>query len=72
MNVSQYLAAIEDAKARVQAHPMCARFHDDGERFVVYYPPGMIIDGARASYAAGKLIALERLLVVMERHWAES
>lgn len=69
--VAERTAAIRDALAEVKAHCMCANFHDDGRHYVVYYPLGMRLDGARANYTSGKAVALSRLLSAMERHWQE-
>lgn len=72
-NPQQNADTVEGLRARVLAHPMCARLRDVGGAFVVYYPPGAhpMVDGARASYSDGKARALERLLPVLERHWTE-
>ena len=72
MSVATNAARLAAALAAVKAHPMCANLSDDGTRYLVTYPLGYFPDGARASQGMGKALALERLLVVMERHWRES
>ena len=72
--IQERMAAVESKLEELKAHPMCGRFEDDGAYFLVIYPAGdFAVHGCRAEYRhAGKSIALERLLGVMERHWMES
>lgn len=72
MLIQERIDAINDLLVELQAHPMCARFSDDGARYLVIYPEGMYPDGAQASQGMGKALALTRLLAVMERHWKEN
>lgn len=58
--------------AEIKAHCMCAKFEDDGWKYLILYPPGFQLDGCQAVYRqSGKAAALERLLLVIERHWRE-
>ena len=67
-NKAQFQQALQDVKA----HCMCARFSDSGGFYIVLYPPGFRLDGARIAYQGlGKTAALKRLVEVMERHWKE-
>ncbi len=72
MNVQQNIDRVKELEEKVKAHCMCANFQDTGSYYLVYYPPGMCLDGAQAAYSCGKAIALERLLDVLERHWKRS
>lgn len=68
-NYAAYLEALD----AVRAHPMCAKFEDDGATFTVLYPAGDFhVDGTRVCYTKGKRWALEQMLVRMERHWVDS
>ena len=61
-----------EAKTLVREHCMCAKFEDIGTHFRVVYPDGYYPNGAQAHKGSGQLVALNRLLEVMERHWKES
>lgn len=72
MDVQQNMRAVEKALTAVKQHCMCARFEDLGGAYRVLYAPGFRLDGVQAVYAkCGKLVALERILNAMERHWKE-
>lgn len=71
--IQDRIDAVECAKRKVKAHPMCLRLEDDGAAFLVVYPCGdFAVQGCRSNYRDGKEAALLRLLQVMERHWVES
>jgi hypothetical protein len=72
MNPIENVARVETLKAELNQHPMCARFVEDSGYYTVYYPEGMYPNGARAAHSMGKARALERLLVIMERHWNDN
>ncbi len=73
MSIQQNIKDLAAKLAEVKSHCMCVSVTDNGSAFLILYPPGMIIDGARATYKeCGKIVALDRLLVVMERHWKQS
>jgi hypothetical protein len=73
MSVQKNIQAYQDKLAEVESHCMCASFEDRGGQYRVLYPAGMILDGVQATYAeCGKLVALDRMLNAMERHWKES
>ena len=70
--VKENIAAVTAALQDVKNHCMCALFEDLGGAYQVLYPPGFRLDGVRAQYAVcGKLVALNRMLSAMERHWKE-
>lgn len=71
--IKQNKAALKELLQEVQEHCMCALFEDNGAKFLVTYPPGMILGGVQATHAGcGKIVALERMLNAMERHWIDS
>ncbi len=72
--VKERTQAVVKLIEQVKVHPMCGKFKDDGAYFLVIYPNGdFCVHGCRAEYRqAGKAVALQRLLSVMERHWIES
>lgn len=73
MSVQKNIYAYRDKLAEVMSHCMCASFQDTGGQYRVLYPAGMILDGVQATYqTCGKLVALERMLSAMERHYKES
>lgn len=73
MNVQKNVQAVKDKLIEVQSHCMCARFEDLGGCYRVLYPCGFQLDGVQAIYAqCGKLVALDRILNAMERHWKQS
>ena len=66
-------SALKSALQEVNEHEMCAIFEETSVHYRVLYPPGMEIegmriDGAQSSKTGGKVAALKRLLVIMERH----
>lgn len=72
MSVQANIQAVEKALRDVQQHCMCARFEDLGGAYRVLYAPGFRLDGVQAVYQqCGKVVALERMLSAMERHWKE-
>lgn len=72
-SIQERISAVLDAIEVVKSHCMCASFEDIGGAFRVIYPYGMFPHGAQANYSGpGKLVALNRLLDVMERHWKEN
>ncbi|MFZ2190440.1 MAG: hypothetical protein WAV48_06705 [Candidatus Magasanikiibacteriota bacterium] len=75
MTPQQNIQAVEYGIIAVKAHPMCLRFHEltDASAYRVDYPDGYWVGAVQATYTAcGKLVALNRLLAAMERHWQES
>ena len=72
-SVVQNKSALKSALQEVNDHEMCAIFEETPVHYRVLYPPGMYIegmriDGAQSSKTGGKVAALNRLLVIMERH----
>lgn len=65
-------ARVEEHLATVKDHCMCAKFEEDATHYRVIYPEGYFPEGVQCSKGGGKYVALERLLIVMERHWKES
>lgn len=63
---------VKDRIEEVKAHCMCAKFEEDRTHYRVIYPEGYFPNGVQCSKGKGKIVALERLLIVMERHWRES
>lgn len=64
--------AVADALAAVKAHCMCARFEDDGARYLVYLPPGYRVDAvgvAKEMQPGGKARALAILLEKLQFYW---
>jgi hypothetical protein len=51
---------------------MCLRFEETGTHFRVIYPDGYFPNGVQVDKRLGKIEALERILLAMERHWKES
>lgn len=75
MTIVDNLAAFNKALADVKAHPMCAKFEDDGCAFIVTYPAGefgVVYGGVRAHHRDSKAKALTNLLSRMERDWLNS
>ncbi len=70
---NQNQARIDQLIARVKDHPMCLTLEVIGGAYRVLYPRGIspYADGAQASFACGKILALERLLSVIRRHYQE-
>lgn len=77
-NIVNNLAAFNKALADVKAHPMCAKFEDDGCAFIVTYPAGefgVVYGGVRVHHrdlVGGKAKSLTNLLSRMERDWLNS
>lgn len=67
------IKAIEEVKAQVLAHPMCGIFEESDEYYQVYYPEGTSWIGAVRGHhdTCGKLVALDRMLAAMQRHYEE-
>lgn len=63
---------VRERLAAVKAHCMCARFEEDRTHYRVIYPDGYFPAGVQVDKRLGKAVALERMLIVMERHWKES
>ena len=70
--IQENLAAVESAKEVVCKHPMCLRFIEDRDTYLVLYPEGYQLDGVRASKSIGRAKALAKMHDAMERHWNES
>lgn len=72
MTIKFNKAQYEEALEAVKSHCMCANFKDSGGVYLVTYPEGFALGGARVAYqGVGKTVALKRLVEVMERHWKE-
>jgi len=70
--VRENVAALNAARAAVLAHCMCFKFTEQRDRFVVLFPEGYAVQGARMRFAAegvSKRRALELLLATMEKYW---
>ena len=72
MNPNDNIARVAKLEAEVRNHPICLSLEAQADGYLVMYPAGMIIDGARASIGQGKAVALTRLLVAMEKHYLAS
>ena len=66
------VAKVRDRLAAVKAHCMCLRFEETRTHYRVIYPDGYFPEGIQVDKRLGKHVALERMLIVMERHWKES
>lgn len=70
--IAERVDKIEALKQQVRTHPMCLTFEEDETHYRAIYPAGMCLGGAQAAFRTGKGAALERLLIMMERHWRAS
>lgn len=70
--IQSRVATVRERLAAVKAHCMCLRFEETRTHYRVIYPEGYFPQGVQVSKGLGKRIALERLLLVIERHWKES
>jgi len=69
MLVRQRVSAVQEAKAEVLAHCMCAKLEESDGHYLAYYPPGYYFGGCRVSKGMGKAKALMTLREKMEEHW---
>lgn len=69
MTVRERTKLVSDLVQQVKDHCMCAKFTEDKSHYLVTFPYGFALDGARVSKGAGKALALRRMLAVMEREW---
>lgn len=67
--VQRNISTIKKLKKEIREHCMCLRFKETPEYYLVIYPDGFYPEGTRVNKEGGKIIALERLLNAMERHW---
>lgn len=72
MTIVKNIAALADAKRRVQAHPMCAKYEEQPAHLLITYPPGFRVDGLRVSLANGATWAHCEALRKMEQHWRDA
>lgn len=66
------VAKVRERLAAVKAHCMCLRFEETRTHYRAIYPEGYFPQGVQVDKRLGKSVALERMLLAMERHWKES
>lgn len=70
MTIIQNMIEYDTAKQAVMDHCMCAKFIDEGGKFIIQYPDGDFpVDGLRIDRNAAMM---RRAVEIMDRHWAES
>ena len=71
-NIQTNIAELEEARAEVLAHCMCAKLVEEKDRFIVFFPMGFQADAAQMRFAqegVSKTNALRLLLETMEKYW---
>jgi hypothetical protein len=72
MQIQTRIEKVREGLAAVKAHCMCLRFEETRTHYRAIYPDGYFPNGVQVDKRLGKHVALERMLIVMERHWKES
>jgi len=70
--IQQNIDALDNARANVANHPMCAKLVEEPGRIIVFFPRGFAIGAAQMRYAAegvSKAQAFRLLLNTMEKYW---
>lgn len=73
MNVQERIERINELQDELENHCMCAEFINQGNVFVVIYPPGYTnYQGIQHNLDKGKIFALESLIKRCEDDWQAS
>lgn len=73
-NVNENSTRITDLIRRIKDHPLCLKFEESEDKYLVFYPVGdfAYYSGIQAQYCMGKINGLTKILERMEQDWVSS